>query len=365
MLMMASGGFGVTQVAGKLPDSFWAAVAPQLQHAAWIGCAAWDLIMPGFLLIVGVAMPYSYARRQAEGHSFARQFRHAVGRAIVLVLLGLMLYTQRERSYVFTNVLAQIGLAYAFAFLVLGRGWRWQVGAVAAILVGDWLLFALYPPPGPDFDFAKVGVTRADLLPGLWAHWTKNANVAAAFDQWFLNLLPQAKPFVFNNGGYQTLNFVPSIATIILGIMAGDVLRGSRSPRAKAAWLAVAGAVCMALGVATGWTVCPIIKRLWTPSWVLFSGAWTLWLLAAFYWVIDVWGWRRWAFPLVVVGMNSIAIYLMAQLWSGWIASNLKTHLGPELFSGTWGPVVQKCSVLAVLWLCCGWLYRRKIFLKI
>lgn len=365
MLVMASGGFGFGQIAKKLPDSVWPTIAHYFEHIAWTGGVFWDMIQPSFMFMVGVAMPYSYARRRAEGHSRARQTGHALVRALVLVLLGLMLYSQRERTYVFTNVLAQIGLGYAFVFLLLDRSIRVQLAALAVILVGYWLLFATHPLPPPDFDFAKVGVKKEVLLSGFFAHWNMNANFASDFDRWFLNLLPQSKPFEFNAGGYNTLNFVPSMATTILGLMAGQWLRSEMSAPAKFQRLVMAGAACMAIGLIAGYTVCPIVKKIWTPSWALYSAGWTFWMLAAFYWIIDIRGWRAWSFPLVVVGMNSIAIYLMAQLIHGWIVTNIKIHLGAQIFSGAYGPIWERCSALFVMWLACWWMYRRKIFIRI
>ena len=134
------------------------------------------------------------------------------------------------------------------------------------------------------------------------------------------------------------------------------------------------------LSVAMDRSICPIVKRIWTPSWVFFSTAWTCWLLAAFYAVIDVIGLWHWAFPLVVVGMNSIAMYLMAGLIMGWVRRMLEIHErtltgaiqrrfhlvhNPDIFSGPYGHVVAEASALLVLWLICLWMYRRKIFLKV
>jgi hypothetical protein len=234
---------------------------------------------------------------------------------------------------------------------------------MTAILAGYWLLFALYPaaPAGA----GAVAAGAEGVLPGFFAHWSKGTNVAAAFDGWFLNLFPRATPFVVNGGGYATLNFVPSLATMILGVMAGEELRGGRPPAAKARRLLVAAAALVALGLIAGFTVCPIIKRIWTPSWVLFSGGLVVALLAAFYWVIDVAGHRRWSFWLVVVGMNSIAIYLMSQLLRPWLSETFRTHLGAELFRGTFGPVINAVLTLAVFWLLCAWMHRRRIFLRI
>ena len=372
MLFMASAGFGIPQVASHFPDSgVWSFLSFHTSHAAWVGGGAWDMIQPAFMFMVGVAMPWSYARRIAAGNSFARNAGHALWRSFVLVALGVFLASNWSKTtdFVFTNVLAQIGLGYTFLFLLLGRGWKMQVGAMAAITVGTWAMCALHPLPSAGFDFAKVGVKADELkdavLPGFFAHWDKNANAAASFDVWFLNLFPREKPFDFNAGGYATLNFIPSLITMILGLLTGEMLRRDGTHRQRLAWMFRTGAVCIAVGLAAGWTVCPIIKRIWTPSWALYSGGIVLWLLASYYWAVEMCGCRRAVFPLVVVGMNSIAIYLMAQFLPSWITGTFKTHLGQNIFEGDYGIVWQRCAVLAVLWLVCWWMHRRKIFLRI
>jgi predicted acyltransferase len=228
------------------------------------------------------------------------------------------------------------------------------------------LFFGLYPVPGPGFDYRAVGLKEGwPHLTGWFAHWDKNTNAAAAFDTWFLNLFPRRETFYYNEGGYQTLNFVPSLITMILGLMAGEMLRGPRPAWDKFRVLVAAAAACLALGWLAGQFVCPLVKRIWTPTWAVYSAGWTFLMLAAFYWLIDLRGRRRWAFPLVVVGMNSIAMYCMAQLMKPWVRDNLRTHLGRSLFAGPYGPLALSAAVLLVLWLVCLWLYRRKIFLRI
>lgn len=392
MLLMASGGLALPAVAKHFPDDpLWRFLAFNTDHVPWVGCSLWDLIQPSFMFMVGVAMPYSIASRRARGDSETKIAAHVVYRALFLVLLAIFLTSNwsKQTEFVFTNVLAQIGLGYAFLYLLLDRGPRVQLAALAGILVGYWLLFLLWPLPGADFDYQAVGWDdNWQGLPGFFAHWNKNTNAAAAFDVWFLNLFPCAKPFVFNKGGYQTLNFVPSLGTMILGLMAGEMLRTPQSKWHKLGWLLVAGAVCLALGWLAGELVCPIVKRIWTPSWVLYSAGWTFAMLAGFFWLIDIQGWRRWAFPLVVVGMNSIAMYCMAQLMKGWIRSSLQIHLGPyavpslahivkpvlallnvsvdpQWLNDTFGPITQSAAVLFVMWLICLWMYRRGIFLRI
>jgi predicted acyltransferase len=395
MLVMASGGFGFVKVwkTSFLGNRFWEDLAYQFDHAPWIGCSFWDLIQPSFMFMVGVAMPYSYASRVAKGDSDTRIYAHAVWRAFLLIALAVFLSSPLvmktsfqawggavgatgrlvpvpapTTNFVFVNVLAQIGLGYVFVFMLRGCGWKVQLAAVALILAGYTALFGLYPLRGADFDYSSVGVGKDwPHLSGWFAHWDKNTNAAANFDVWFLNLFPRpaAVPFVYDDGGYATLNFVPSMATMILGLMAGELLRGPKSNVQKFLWLVGAGLACLALGWLAGLVVCPIVKRIWTPSWALFSAGWTFALLAGFFGVIDVLGWKRWAWPLTVVGMNSIAMYCMSQLLKGWVAGRLKMHLVPGWFGGDYGPIIEATAVLFVLWLVCVWLWRRGIFLRI
>jgi predicted acyltransferase len=298
-------------------------------------------------------------------------------RALILILLAVFLSSPLPlpkgvpapqgptTNWIFVNVLAQIGLGYVFVFLLVGRGLRVQLGFIAAVLAVYTLYFAVWPLPGSNFDYKAVGVpANWPHLGGWFAHWDKNSNAAHFFDVWFLNLFPRAVPFHFNAGGYQTLNFVPSMATMALGLIAGEMLRGPRSRSQKFLILAAVGAGCLALGWLLGLAV-PIVKRIWTPSWVVFSAGWTFTMLAIFYGIIDVVGWRRWAFPLVVVGMNSIAMYVMAQLLKPWIGRSLQIHFGRWWFTGPYGPIIMAVSILLVWWLFCLWLYRRKIFLRI
>jgi heparan-alpha-glucosaminide N-acetyltransferase len=374
MLAMASGGAGM--LAG-LPDSdgsTWSTAVHflrgQLDHVAWRGCSFWDLIQPSFMFMVGVAMPFSYARRLERGDSWKGMFGHVLLRSTVLVLLALFLasHGSKHTNYSFVNVLGQIGLGYTFVFLLLGKRPAVQLGATAAILAGYWLLFALYPVPGTDFNVARYGANEPDLaMTGFFAHWNKNANAASAFDLWFLNRLPHpaGKPFLFNEGGYATLNFIPSMATMLLGVLAGQLLQSSRDRMEKLRLLIFSGCVCGALGLSLDATICPSIKRIWTPSWALFSSGWTFWMLAAFYAAIDVAGFRRWSFPLAVVGMNSIAIYLMAQLMKPFVAGSLRTHFGQGIFDGPYGHLARGSATLLVFWLICYWLYRQRIFVKI
>jgi predicted acyltransferase len=374
MFLMMAEVLHLSRVARALPESgFWKFLAYHQSHVEWIGCSLHDLIQPSFSFLVGVALPFSIASRRGRGQSGARMTWHAAWRALALVLLGVFLRSigRAQTNWTFEDTLSQIGLGYLVLFLLGFRPVRDQWIALGLILVGYWAAFALYPLPGAGFDYAQVGVANdwPHLMGGLAAHWNKNSNLAWAFDTWFLNLFPREKPFAFNGGGYATLSFIPTLGTMILGLIAGGVLRSERAALAKVKWLIIAGAILLMVGWVFGWLgVCPVVKRIWTPSWVLFSGGWCFLLLAGFYSVIDLWKRKGWAFPLVVVGMNSIAAYCIAHLFDGFIGKALTTNLGTntfKLFGEAYEPFVHGAAVLFFLWLILFWMYRRKIFLRI
>ncbi len=341
-------------------------------HVTWAGCSLHDLIQPSFSFLVGVALPYSVARRKQEGASQPRMFAHAVWRALILIALGIFLRSTHsaQTNFTFEDTLTQIGLGYPFLYLLAWRSPRTQWTAFTLVLAGYWLAWAIYPVAGPGYDYAAVGVP-ADWTHhsgGFAAHWNKNANLGQAFDVWFLNLFSRESPFVANGGGYLTLSFIPTLGTMILGLVAGGWLRES-APAVPIKRLIVVGVAGLALGGLLHFTgICPVVKRIWTPAWTIFSGGWCFLLLAAFSWVIDVQGYRRWAFPLVVVGLNSIAAYLIAHLWESFIAESFQIHLGQGVF-GVFGQgteqFVRGVFVLISYWLVLFWMYRRKIFLRI
>jgi heparan-alpha-glucosaminide N-acetyltransferase len=374
MLLMMGEVLQFGRVSAAKPDSvFWKFLAHHQEHVPWAGCSLHDLIQPLFSFIVGVALPFSLASRIARGQSRAQLALHTVWRAVALILLGIFLRSvDRPQTYwTFEDTLTQIGLGYCFLVLLGFRSLRTQWIMFGLLLVGFWEAFALYPLPGPDFDYAKVGVPKdwPHLLTGFAAHWNKNSNLSWGFDTWFLNLFPREKPFLFNDGGWSTLSWIPTLATMLLGVIAGQVIRSQRLPWAKVKWLAIAGVIGLASGAALGWLgVCPVVKRVWTSSFTLFSGGWCLLFLAGFYVLIDILGYRRWAFPLIVVGMNSIAAYCMADLFEDFISNALTTHLGAhvfEIFGPACRPMVHGAAVLLVLWLLLFWMFRRKLFLRI
>ncbi|HEY1859499.1 MAG TPA: DUF5009 domain-containing protein [Gemmataceae bacterium] len=340
MLAMVSGGLGMKNL---ISDPTWGWLAEQMDHRAWEGCTAWDLIQPAFLFMVGVAMPFSFARRQEQGESWGRQFGHVLQRCLLLAAIGIFLdcYAERRIYVQFIRVLQQIALAYPIAFLVLKRGIATQAITALLILIIHPLAFVFYQ-------------RWTDAAPDAW---TIHANFGSYLDS-LLHLQP-------SRDGYATFNAFSSAATILFGVMAGELLRSRWSAWTKLAVLVAAGLA----GLAVGWeltTWVPMIKRLWTSSFAVFAGGWTCLIMAGFYFLIDILHFRRWAFPFVIAGMNSIAIYVFAGICGENVRRGLSPFLEVVLDKKSPGlPVALALLAVGVTWLFSYWLYRRRIFFKV
>ena len=374
MLLMMAEVLELGQMAGNFPTSpSWRWLGYHQSHVAWGGCSIHDMIQPSFSFLVGVALPFSLASRVRRGESTRASVVHAAWRALVLIALGILLRSvgRAQTNFTFEDTLTQIGLGY-FPLFLIGLGpikARWI--ALGVILVGYWGAFTLYPVPGTDFDYPGVGVPPdwPHHASGLAAHWNKNGNLAWAFDRWFLNLFPRGQAFSHNGGGYATLSFIPTLGTMLLGLIAGGWLQGDGKPQGKIGRMVVAGVVSAAAGLALDrYGLCPIVKRIWTPSWVLFSGGICLGVLAALYGLVDVLGSRRWAYPILVVGRNAIAAYCLAHLVGDFITGSFRTHLGADVFQvfgERYEPLVAGGCLLAAYWLILFWMDRRRIYLKV
>jgi predicted acyltransferase len=373
MFLMMAEVLEFSKVARSFPESAtWKWLAFHQSHVAWTGCSVHDMIQPSFSFLVGVALPFSLASRLRRGESTARATLHAAWRAFALIALGILLRSvgRRMTNYTFEDTLTQIGLGYFPLFLIGMAKPRVRWIALGVILVGYWAAFAAYPLAA-DFDYSSVGV-KADWphhATGLAAHWNKNSNLAWAFDGWFLNRFPRTKPFEFNDGGYATLSFIPTLGTMILGLIAGGWLQGQGSPARKFGLLVAAALVCGTLGWALGhFGFCPVVKRIWTPSWVLFSGGIAFGVLAVLYALIDWTGFTGWTYPIRVIGRNSIAAYCLAHLIEDFTVKAFRTHLGQDVFhnwGGPYEPLLAGSAVLAVYWLILFWMDRRGIYLKV
>jgi heparan-alpha-glucosaminide N-acetyltransferase len=374
MLLMMGEVLQFSRVAQSFPDSrIWQFLSFNQSHVEWAGMSLHDNIQPGFTFLVGVALPYSLLSRQRKGESFKRMLGHTIWRSIVLIFLGFFLRSMVSpmTNYTFEDTLTQIGLGYTFAFLLTFARPRWQWISFGALLFAYWLAWALYPAPGPNFPWAGVGVPadwHQHLFSGFMSHWNKNSNLGQAFDVWFLNILPRPSRFLFNDGGYLTLSFIPTLGTMLLGVAAGRWFIDS-APRIPLRKFVLAGVLFAAAGLLLHFAgICPIVKRIWTPSWTLFSGGMCFLFLAAFSWIIDVKKHRGIAFPLVVVGMNSIAAYLIAHLFEEFIQSSFRIHLGASVLNA-FGPALEPLFLgaltLASYWLILYWMFKKRIFIRI
>jgi predicted acyltransferase len=344
----------ITFVVSLLPASvgdtekFLAAVNHQAEHVEWEGFTAWDLIMPLFLFVVGAAMPFSFARRLDAGESKSQLYWKILRRFVILFILGMavqghLLDFKLDTLHVFANTLQAIAVGYAIAgLLLLNTGIIAQVAFAVAMLVGYWLLL-MYVPFG--------GHPAGTLEP--------NANLALAVDEFVLGRFRDGTTYTW------VLSGMTFIATVLLGVFSGHVLRSNLSSWLKVVILTGLGLICLGAGWAWAeWLSFPIIKHIWTSSMTLWSAGWCYLLLALFYLLIDVIGLRRWAFLFIVIGMNAITIYVAYWFvpFKG-IAETLVGGLARHL--GSAGPLAISFTTILLVWLVLYHLYRQRIFLRI
>jgi heparan-alpha-glucosaminide N-acetyltransferase len=337
MLMLISHGFGFGVLQSR-PN--WAWLARQVDHTDWTGCTFWDLIQPAFTFMVGMAMPFAFARRMAEGATNFDLLRHVAWRSLVLIVLSNVLsnFDSRHGRPVLQliNVLCQIAFGYLLCFLITRLPFAWQVGCAVGLLAGYSALFVLFP--GPDGPFSRSG------------------NIGAVVD---LRLLG------YNYSGYYTtINFIGNAVTILFGCWAGMLMRTARPHSYKLKVLGACAAGAFALGLALE-PFNPMVKRLWTASFTLFSAGWVILMLMVLYWIVDVKQYRKWAFPALVLGMNSIFIYSFSQVLRGWLDRGLGVFTGNFWYLGDLGAIPQNILVLAVMWYMCFWLHKKNIYIKI
>lgn len=375
MLLMMAEVLRLSNVAEALPDSgFWQTIAFHQSHVPWVWLSLHDMIQPSFTFLVGVVLPYSIASRKNKGASIESILGHTVKRSLILIFLGIFLRSMysKQTYWTFEDTLTQIGLGYTFLVIISLYSKKVQIGAFIFILFSYWLAFALYPLPGAAFDYAAAGVPAnwEHNLSGFAAHWNKNTNFAWAFDQWFMNLFPRESPFLFNSGGYSTLSFIPTLGTMVLGLLAGNVLNSSLTSKEKLKSFVISGIVLIAIGALLHVSgINPVVKRIWTPAWTIFSGGICFLFLAFFYGLIDMSDRKVSAFALMVIGTNSIAAYVIADGgMRGLINDSLYIHLGQnfdQIFGSAYSTLVSGGLVLFFEWLILYWMYKKKIFIKI
>jgi predicted acyltransferase len=323
----------------------------QMHHVEWNGFAFYDMIFPLFLFLAGVSMPYSFAARMKRGDTRKKIYLHALKRMLVLVVLGMLVNRILELNpdnLRFASVLGRIGVAWFLAaVIVLNADIRWQVAWFWALLIVYCLLMLLVPVPG----------YGAGML-------TPEGNLAGYLDRL---LLPGTMYTEFNEPE-GILSTIPAVSTALLGVFAGHLLRMERrglTGTGKALTLIGAGIASLLVGLLWG-TFFPINKSLWTSSFVLYAGGWSLMLLGIFYLVTDVWKVRKWAFFFVVIGMNSITIYILQhRILRFDIIRDFFLKGIYDLSPSGLQPFISSLGYIAVVWLFLWFLYRKKIFLKV
>jgi predicted acyltransferase len=323
-------------------------IRTQLMHVKWEGFRFEDLIMPLFLFIVGVVMPYSFQKRLDAGQSKVRLYLHILKRTVILFVLGMvaqghLLEFDISKLHIFSNTLQAIAAGYLIASIImLNLGIRWQIAVTGILLLLFWVLMMLVPFPGRD-----VGV----LIP--------DSNLAIYIDRAILG------PFIDGTDPPYTwiLSSMTFACTVMLGVMAGHLLRSDNVGIRKVLWLLAIGGGCIIAGLL--WSLFfPIIKHLWTSSFVLFSGGICFILLALFYFVIDVLGFKLWAYGFIVIGTNAIAVYMAVQIVNFRnIAGNFVRGL--EKYTGDWYLLIYNSAGFVLIWLILWWMYRKKTFIKI
>jgi predicted acyltransferase len=342
------GGVAISEAAAEVTG--WETLvwlARQWQHADWHGFTLADLVFPLFLFLAGAAMPFSFAKRLERGDSKIELYRHIVVRALLLVLLGLIyngLLKFDWESMRYASVLAHIGAAYLFAALiVLNTRWTAQLAWAALLLIAYWAALKLVPVPGFGAGDLAPGHTLTDYLD---------------------RLLMPGKLLYGDRDPAGILSTVPAIGTALIGAVTGRLLKSDRlGSHAKTIAMVAGGTVCF--GLAYLWHGdFPINKNLWSSSFVLLCAGWSLALLALFYLVIDVWRLRAWSLLFVVIGSNSILIYLARRF----VAFGYTTHFlfdGVLRTTGPLQPLLWAIAVVLVEWLLLLFLYRKRIFLRV
>ncbi|NIP23098.1 MAG: DUF5009 domain-containing protein [Phycisphaerae bacterium] len=329
----------------------------QLTHVEWEGFVFEDLIMPLFLFIVGVVMPFSFNKRLECGDSKYKLYRHIILRSVILFVLGMiaqgdLLKLDLSRLKIYCNTLQAIAAGYLIsAIIILNLRLRWQIVTTVLLLLLFWALMMLVPFPG----------RIADRLD-------ENANLAAYIDWYILEPYDDGLNYTW------ILSSMTFACTVMFGVFAGHLLRSNIDNYRKVYLLAALGLGTLVIGsLWGGWFfgigqfyfgLFPIVKRLWTSSFVLFAAGLSYLLLAVFYLVIDVWGLKKWAYGFVVIGTNAIFVYMLTHLVNFRSVASVFVE-GLDKFVGPWKDFIHAVAGFALVWLILFWMYRKKTFIKV
>ena len=316
----------------------------QFTHHPWNGLRFWDLIQPFFMFIVGVAMPFSLNKRLAKQRDKGKVTRHILKRCLLLFLFGTGLYCINAGELVFElwNVLTQLSFTILVTYFIINKPLKTQLAISIGLLLLTELMYRLYEPAAP---------------------FVKGENFGS-----YVDLILMGK---LSSGGWVAINCIPTTVHTLWGAMCGKILLSQRPSDLKIKYLLIAGLSGLVLGYGLDWSgITPIIKRICTSSFILASGGWAILVLTFFFWFIDVKKVNQWPFMFTVVGMNSIFIYLFANLLGhGWLAKVVHVFnygfLEPLGFPENLLALLNGVFTLAIMWYLCYFLYKKKVFFKI
>jgi predicted acyltransferase len=317
----------------------------QVTHPMWTGFVAWDLIMPVFLFVVGTVMPFALGTRVERGEPLKKTYRQIALRVILLWVLGMMaqgslLKYQLGGLELYSNALQAIAVGYfVTSIALLHLRLRGQVVLFAALVLGYWALLAFVPFAG----------NPAGTLE-------RTVNLARHIDELVLGSFRRDHSFTW------VITSLGFSATVLLGAMAGHLLRGRLPAERKLLWLVVLGVACATSGWVWSYWL-PLNRHLWTSSMILWAGGWSFLLVALFYAVIDVAGIKRWAFPFVVIGANALFAYVFDHVIDRTVSDMLVLNLAKQLPTA-YGEVLRSVGEVGVLWLILWYLYRNRTFLR-
>ena len=345
MLFIIGGGTFIRSFHKVWPNSFTNVLAENMEHAGWEGFYFMDLIFPLFLFLVGLLLPTVILRQLEKGKTPQQLYLHIVKRTLVLIFLGLVNYGLLKFEWGtmrWSSVLGRIGICYFIAsLLVIHTNWKVQATVVFIILIGYWAAAMFVPVPG----------FGAGVL-------TPEGSLMTWLDQ---KLIPGTLGLgLYDRQG--VLSTFTSLATTLIGVLAGHWLRTERTPNSKTLGFIIAGFIALIIGWIWGQFFF-ISRNVWTSSFVLYSAGWSLLLFALFYWIIDVQGYKKWTFVLVVIGMNAITIWVGQRLIDFEFISNA-LFLGFSKYLGIVAPIFLTFTILAIKWLFLWFLFKQKIFLK-
>ena len=350
MIWIMGLGYIIKDYSATQDTGFWRAVHTQFEHKDWHGFAFWDLIFPLFMFLAGVSTPYSIGKALERGSTKKELLFKVIKRGLLLIILGMIynngLQLRPVSNIRFLSILYKIGATYMFAaiiYLYAGKIMQWVW--FWFLLIGYWLLLKFNSAPG---------FPAGDL--------TMQGNFMSYLDRSVLSGRNLSK------GIHDTIGLVctiPGICNVLLGIFTGIFIKSNKTtPYGTVKWLTIAGVVSILLSVL--WNLdFPYNKNLWSSSFVLLTGGLSLLLLSLFYYIIDVKGYKRWAFFLSVIGMNSILIFISPKFIKWDYTTNALFKWLGQLVGEPYGRFVIAFCALFVQWLFLYFLYKKKVFLKV